>query len=249
MSENMLKPILKFSIPPIYGSVDITFRDFMTPGMVRCVVFILAVGLTALSFVSEKKEGVMERTIMAGVRIYEILMTQIFVQIFVLFVQIVILLIIIFLIFSIENKGMYYYIIPLILMQGVLGMTYGVPYPNHSYRTIPHFCLYSRTRYIDNSSGRTVGSYDGIWFVLPIPSAVGCVLADRRDGIRFPNGQPFHASDNGCHSAQEYYAQGMEYHRNVCMARKCLDSGLDSHLHIPIYTVVQRLGHDFDYRI
>ena len=128
-NEDALKPILDIADPPLYGSIDISFRDFMTPGMIIAVVFILAVGLTALSFVTEKREGVMDRTIMAGVKIYEILMAQIFVQIFVLLFQILVLLVIVFPLFHSKNIGSVPLIVLIILMQGVLGMTYGLTSP------------------------------------------------------------------------------------------------------------------------
>ena len=126
ISSEALKLLVEVIDPPIYGNKDITFRAFMTPGMVIAVIFIIAVGLTALSFVAEKIEGVTERTILAGVKILEILIAQIFVQIFVLLVQICLLLMILFLGFDITNKGSIILIIFLILMQGVLGMTYGM---------------------------------------------------------------------------------------------------------------------------
>ncbi|GAA6068453.1 ABC transporter G family member 23 isoform X1, partial [Tachysurus ichikawai] len=46
---------------PIYGSQNTTFTTFVTPGAVLSITFYLAVGLTALSFVLERKEGLLDR--------------------------------------------------------------------------------------------------------------------------------------------------------------------------------------------
>ncbi|CAG2166871.1 unnamed protein product, partial [Oppiella nova] len=120
-----LSPLLEIG-EPIYGSTKTTFRDFMAPGMMIAIIFILAVGLTALSFVTEKKESLLDRTLMTGVKIYEFLFAQIFVQIFVICIQITFLMLIIFPIFAIENKGQVALIVAINVLQGVTGMTYGL---------------------------------------------------------------------------------------------------------------------------
>lgn len=85
-------PLLQFE-EPIYGSFDTDFTTFITPGAVlrsvvslsqnprnflkaalsifsthhpRSITFYLAVGLTALSFVLERKEGLLDRCWVAG---------------------------------------------------------------------------------------------------------------------------------------------------------------------------------------
>jgi ABC-type transport system involved in cytochrome c biogenesis permease component len=98
----------------------------MSPGIIICVTYILAVALTSLSFVVERKEGLLERTIVAGVKIFEILISQIAVQLIVLLLQTFLLMLVIFPVFKISNNGSYVYVVILTLMQGVAGMSFGI---------------------------------------------------------------------------------------------------------------------------
>ncbi|XP_054159911.1 ABC transporter G family member 20-like [Oppia nitens] len=125
LRHESMTPMLNIA-DPIYGAPKPTFRDFMTPGMMITIIFILAVGLTAISFVTEKRESLLDRTLLTGVRTYEILLSQIFIQIFIIFVQISLLMVIIFPIFDIKNNGPYELIVFINVLQGVCGMTYGL---------------------------------------------------------------------------------------------------------------------------
>ena len=52
---------------PVYGSNEPTFTEFMAPGVILSITYFMAVGLTALSFIIERKEGLLERSWVAGV--------------------------------------------------------------------------------------------------------------------------------------------------------------------------------------
>ncbi|CAF1177903.1 unnamed protein product, partial [Didymodactylos carnosus] len=52
---------------PIYGDLTPRFLNFAAPGMMISIIFFLAIGLTALIFVVEKKEGLLERSWIAGI--------------------------------------------------------------------------------------------------------------------------------------------------------------------------------------
>ncbi|CAF1548597.1 unnamed protein product, partial [Didymodactylos carnosus] len=51
---------------PIYGDTSPHFLNFAAPGMMISIIFFLAIGLTSLIFVVEKKEGLLERSWVAG---------------------------------------------------------------------------------------------------------------------------------------------------------------------------------------
>lgn len=51
---------------PIYGKRTDTFTDFMAPGVILSIGFLAAVALTALALVIERKEGLLERSLVAG---------------------------------------------------------------------------------------------------------------------------------------------------------------------------------------
>ncbi|KAM3605954.1 uncharacterized protein V6R79_007994 [Siganus canaliculatus] len=124
MSYMVALPI-KFE-EPIYGSQNTDFSTFVTPGAVLSITFYLAVGLTALSFVLERKEGLLDRCWVAGVSSLETMLAHLFSQLFVISVQIILLLIFILLVFKTPNEGSLVLVILLIVLQGVTGISFGL---------------------------------------------------------------------------------------------------------------------------
>uniref|UniRef100_A0A669B544 Uncharacterized protein n=1 Tax=Oreochromis niloticus TaxID=8128 RepID=A0A669B544_ORENI len=111
---------------PIYGSQNKVFTTFVTPGAVLSITFYLAMGLTTLSFVLERKEGLLDRCWVAGVSSLETMLAHLFSQLFVISVQIILLLLMILLVFKIPNEGSLVLIIILIVLQGVTGISFGL---------------------------------------------------------------------------------------------------------------------------
>ena len=126
IQDKILDPLVKFVDPPLYGSLDPQYRNFMCPGIILTVVYVMAMGLTALSLVVERKEGLMERALVAGVKQHEILMAQVILQILIVVLQTALLLIFTFGVFHMPVKGNFGLIILIILLQGVTGMCYGI---------------------------------------------------------------------------------------------------------------------------
>jgi len=69
------------------------FLNFAAPGMMISIIFFLAIGLTALIFVVEKKEGLLDRSLIAGVTTIEIMFAHIIVKFFIQFIQIILLIV------------------------------------------------------------------------------------------------------------------------------------------------------------
>ncbi|XP_048864496.1 ABC transporter G family member 23 isoform X2 [Brienomyrus brachyistius] len=111
---------------PIYGSKNTDFTTFVTPGAVLSITFYLAVGLTALSFVLERKEGLLDRCCVAGVSSLETMLAHLFSQLLVISVQISLMLLFIFLVFKVPNEGSLVLVIALIVLQGVTGISFGL---------------------------------------------------------------------------------------------------------------------------
>ncbi|XP_069000332.1 ABC transporter G family member 23 isoform X2 [Embiotoca jacksoni] len=111
---------------PIYGSQNTDFTTFVTPGAVLSITFYLAVGLTALSFVLERKEGLLDRCWVAGVSSLETMLAHLFSQLFVISVQILLLLLFILLVFKMPIEGSLLLVIILIVLQGVTGISFGL---------------------------------------------------------------------------------------------------------------------------
>ncbi|KAM4729869.1 ABC transporter G family member 23 isoform 1-T1 [Anableps anableps] len=111
---------------PIYGSLNMDFTTYVTPGAVLSISFYLAVGLTALSFVLERKEGLLDRCWVAGVSSMEMMLAHLFSQLFVISVQIILMLLFILLVFKMPNEGSLFLVICLIVLQGVTGISFGL---------------------------------------------------------------------------------------------------------------------------
>ncbi|XP_054154440.1 ABC transporter G family member 20-like [Oppia nitens] len=111
---------------PVYGERTPTFTEFMAPGVVLSIAFLAAVALTALAFVMERKEGLLERSLVAGVSSSEFMLSHVLTQLLVLSVQVALLLIFTFLVFEIPFRGPFIWVIVLTLLQGSCGMAFGL---------------------------------------------------------------------------------------------------------------------------
>lgn len=111
---------------PIYGEKAPTFTEFMAPGVVLSIAFLAAVALTALAFVMERKEGLLERSLVAGVSSTEFMLSHVLTQLLVLSVQVVLLLVFTFLVFEIPFRGPFVWVVILTLLQGSCGMAFGL---------------------------------------------------------------------------------------------------------------------------
>lgn len=125
MAKAISEPLLRPIDPPIYGSIKPLYRDFMAPGLILGVSHFLAVGLTALCLVMDRKEGLLERSFVAGVKAYQIILSHIIIQFVIILIQILLLLFTIFVIFQVELKGSIFLVLTLTLLQGIAGMSFG----------------------------------------------------------------------------------------------------------------------------
>lgn len=103
-----------------------TFTEFMAPGVVLTIAFLATVALTALAFVMERKDGLMERILVSGVTPFEFLMSHVITQLCVIVVQVALLLIFTFLVFDIPSRGPFIWVILLTMAQAICGMEYGL---------------------------------------------------------------------------------------------------------------------------
>lgn len=111
---------------PVYGIRNPTYTEFMAPGVICSLSFLLSIASTALAFVLERKEGLLDRSLVAGVTAFEFLLSHLLTQMLVLSVQIILLLIFTFLIFNIPCRGSFLWVVLLTYLQGVAGMGKGL---------------------------------------------------------------------------------------------------------------------------
>ena len=75
----------------------------MAPGIMVTIIFTLTIGLTALMFVVEKKEGLLERSWTAGVSTLEIMMAHVTAKLFIMAIQITLLILLTDFVFEVNN--------------------------------------------------------------------------------------------------------------------------------------------------
>ncbi|KAB7506588.1 Inner membrane transport permease YbhR, partial [Armadillidium nasatum] len=110
---------------PVYATEEFSFRNFVAPGILITTVYFMAAGLTSLSFIIERKEGLLERSWVSGVILSEVLLSHLVTQVLIMLVQIAIVMICLFAIFQIPCVGNYIWVILLSILQGLCGMSYG----------------------------------------------------------------------------------------------------------------------------
>ena len=86
------------------------------------ITFGISIGLTALSFVMERKEGLLDRTWVAGVNVTEMVLAQILTQCIILFVQSTILILLVVFAFKVSGNQFYLPVKPVCV--GVYGSSY-----------------------------------------------------------------------------------------------------------------------------
>ena len=100
---------------PIYGDLVPKFLNFAAPGMMVSIIFFLAIGLTALIFVVEKKEGLFERSWIAGVTTIEMMIAHVIVKLFIQLIQIGLMMIFAYFVFHVRFRICRYYLFPFFL--------------------------------------------------------------------------------------------------------------------------------------
>jgi ABC-type multidrug transport system permease subunit len=89
-------------------------------------IFFAAMALTAITLVLERKDGVFERTLVAGVKTFEFIVSQISTQMIVLAVQVFLSIITMFYILDIKSEGSIVLVYLMTLIQGLCGMALGL---------------------------------------------------------------------------------------------------------------------------
>lgn len=111
---------------PVYGTMRKDgYLEFMAPGVVISISYVMATGLTALAFILERRDGLLERSLISGVQTSQILLAHAINQVFVMIIQIFMVLACTFFIFEIPSRGPFFWVVLLILLQGCTGMAFG----------------------------------------------------------------------------------------------------------------------------
>ncbi|XP_054726104.1 ABC transporter G family member 23 [Anastrepha obliqua] len=111
---------------PVYGSVDSEFQQYVAPGVVMTMVFFLATLMTAAVFISERMDGVWDRTLVAGVSAMEMLWAHLLTQLIIMAFQSFEVIMYIGLVFDTYNKGDTATLIGLLTLTAFCGMLFGL---------------------------------------------------------------------------------------------------------------------------
>lgn len=88
-------------------------------------MFFMGTTMTSTIIITDRLEGVWDRSIVAGVTATEIMLTHFITQFILLIIQVIECIVIIFVIFRYESIGSMYLIIFMTVLQGLSGMCFG----------------------------------------------------------------------------------------------------------------------------
>nr|CAD7257242.1 unnamed protein product [Timema shepardi] len=110
---------------PVYGTRTPSFTNFTAPGVVVVLIFFLGVALTVGTLIYERREGLLDRTIVAGVTPLEIMVSHVITQFVLMSAQSILLLTFTIFVFQVECEGSMFWVAALTVLQGMSGMCFG----------------------------------------------------------------------------------------------------------------------------
>jgi hypothetical protein len=111
---------------PIYGTIEYSLINLTVPGAIVAIIYSTPLLLASFLIVLERKDGLLERSFVAGVRPVEVLIAHMFTLILALVVQVALLMFVAFVIFGVKLIGPVPEVFGLIFLQGLLGINFGL---------------------------------------------------------------------------------------------------------------------------
>ncbi|KAL0110784.1 hypothetical protein PUN28_014027 [Cardiocondyla obscurior] len=129
MKDCQLSPKLAY-IPiqfedPLYGTEDLTYADFIVPTYIIILIFFLANTVSTALIISDRLQGLWDRSIVQGVKSEEILLSHIFIQSIIVLIHTTMLYLLYFPIWGLECKGSIFMLIIIVFLNGFCGLMYG----------------------------------------------------------------------------------------------------------------------------
>ena len=91
---------------PIYGTKELTFTDFMAPGIILTIVHSMSLGYSAMIIIMERNEGLLDRTWIAGVTPGEFALAHFLVSLVVNLLQVIVTLVFTILVFQVITHNL-----------------------------------------------------------------------------------------------------------------------------------------------
>ncbi|KAG8226599.1 hypothetical protein J437_LFUL007291 [Ladona fulva] len=115
---------IKFN-DPVFGVKEPTFQSFTIPAVIITTVFFLAVGLTATLLVTERTEGMWDRTMVMGITPWQLLESHLEWQVLLICGQVFEVAILMLFVYQVELKGSVLLLLIHMFLQGMSGMSFG----------------------------------------------------------------------------------------------------------------------------
>ncbi|XP_038219477.1 ABC transporter G family member 20-like [Zerene cesonia] len=124
LNEDLVQIPVRFKTP-IFGSLEPEMVSYMAPGIMVTIIYFLPAIVTSTLMISDRLEGVWERSAVAGVQPREMLHVHIALQAAVIVMQTIEMMALAFMGYSLPFKGSFLTCGILLFLQGVGGMCYG----------------------------------------------------------------------------------------------------------------------------
>ncbi|KAL0110779.1 hypothetical protein PUN28_014026 [Cardiocondyla obscurior] len=122
------EPPLRFE-NPIYGKEDLLYIDYILPAYTITLAFYIANVVSSALIVSDRLEGLWDRSLVQGVKSEGILLSHIFIQSIIVLIHTTMLYLLYFPIWGLECKGPVFIAMVLIFLNGFCGLLYGAYHP------------------------------------------------------------------------------------------------------------------------
>ncbi|CAG2164461.1 unnamed protein product, partial [Oppiella nova] len=125
INPEALKPPIIID-PPIYGIPKQSLISFIAPGALIMVAYFATTVMTCHLLIKERSDGLVERSLVAGVTPFEFVLSHIILQTLLLVLQVGLKLMVAFLVFVIPNSGSIISAVILVFLQGLCGLMFGL---------------------------------------------------------------------------------------------------------------------------
>ncbi|KAH0950241.1 hypothetical protein HN011_009186 [Eciton burchellii] len=124
ISSKIINSPLRFE-NPLYGTKDPNYLNFMAPAYIITVIFFLAITISSTIIMTDRKEGLWNRSLVQGVKPWEILLTHILTQIAIIIIHNIVIISLCFPVWGLQCKGSLFIVILFTFLIALCGMMYG----------------------------------------------------------------------------------------------------------------------------
>lgn len=111
---------------PVYGRLEHSLINTIAPGSIVAIIYSTPLLLAAFLIVLERKDGLLERSFVSGVRSFELLIAHMCTLMMALAIQVALLMFVAFVLFEVRLEGSVSEVFWLIYLQGMIGIILGL---------------------------------------------------------------------------------------------------------------------------